>query len=42
MNMHGNINQLKNIINTLKKKNSTRRTVIQLFDAKDLVLKIKI
>lgn len=37
MNMHGNINQLKNIINTLKKKNSTRRTVIQLFDAKDLV-----
>ncbi|RVU76164.1 thymidylate synthase [Pantoea dispersa] len=36
-NMHGLYNQLKNIINLLQEKKTTRRAVIQLFDASDLV-----
>jgi thymidylate synthase len=35
-NLHGKINQVKNIIDLLYKKPSSRRAVIQLFDAEDL------
>ncbi|ENV3008947.1 thymidylate synthase [Escherichia coli] len=37
-NMRGLYNQLKNVINLLQEKKPTRRAVIQLFDASDLVL----
>ncbi|MEZ2541791.1 thymidylate synthase, partial [Escherichia coli] len=36
-NMRGLYNQLKNVINLLQEKKPTRRAVIQLFDASDLV-----
>src|SRR5690606_4963573 len=36
-NMNGHINQVDNIINLLKTNPSSRRAVIQLFDAEDLL-----
>lgn len=38
---NGHINQIRNVINLLKKKSSTRQAVIQIFDAKDLIKKHK-
>ena len=40
-NMHGDINQFDNIVSTLKTKNSSRRAVIQLFSAEDLLQDFK-
>lgn len=34
--MHGKYNQVENVINLLKQKETTRKAVIQLFDAEDL------
>ena len=36
-NFRGKLNQIKNIINLLKEKNTSRKAVIQLFDAEDLI-----
>lgn len=35
--MHGYINQIENVIKLLKERPNTRRAVIQIFDAKDLI-----
>ena len=35
-NAHGSINQIENVINTLRERPTSRRAVIQLFDAKDI------
>jgi thymidylate synthase len=41
MNFRGKYNQIDNIINLLKEKPTTRRAVIQIFDAKDVALDIE-
>jgi thymidylate synthase len=37
LNMHGSINQIETAIELLKNKPSTKRAVIQIYDAKDLI-----
>ena len=40
-NMHSKYNQIDTVINLLKEKPTTRRAVIQIYDAKDLEVKLK-